>query len=76
MENVGWFFDHASGSNVLAHQSVTSVLYDIETGIFYPFLTRLYIKKIQSGEEMIRAWSITWPIEDFHKDAKSLGLGE
>ena len=36
---------------MLAHQSVTSVLYDIETGIFYPFLTRLYIKKIQSGEE-------------------------
>ena len=52
MENVGWLFDHASGSNVLAHQSVTSVLYDIVTDTFYPFLTGLYIKKIQSGEEL------------------------
>ena len=36
---------------MLAHQSVTSVLYDIETDAFYTFLTRLYIKTIQSGEE-------------------------
>ncbi len=29
-----------------------------------------------SGEEMINAWSIRWSIENFHKDAKALGLGE
>ncbi len=29
-----------------------------------------------SGEEMINAWSIRWSIENFHKDAKTLGLGE
>jgi hypothetical protein len=50
MENGGWFFDYASGSNVLAHQSVTSVLYDIEADAFYPFLTRLYIKKMYGKE--------------------------
>ena len=27
MENVGWFYDHASGNNVLAYQSVTTVLH-------------------------------------------------
>ena len=51
MENVGWFFGHASGNNVLAHQPVTSGLYDLETGIFYPFITRLYVKRAQSEEE-------------------------
>ena len=51
IEYVGWFFDHASGSNVLAHQSVTSVLYDLDTDIFYPFLTRLYVKMAQSEKE-------------------------
>ncbi len=25
MENVGWFFDHATGNNVLAHQYVTGL---------------------------------------------------
>ncbi len=25
---------------------------------------------------MIRAWNIRWSIENFHKDAKALGLGE
>lgn len=50
MENVGWFFDHASGNNVLAHQPVTSGLYDLEKNIFYPFLTRFYIKK-KPGKE-------------------------
>ena len=25
---------------------------------------------------MIRAWDIRWSIENFHKDAKALGLGE
>ncbi len=49
MENVGWFFDHASGNNVLAHQPVTSGLYDLENKMFYPFLTRLYVKRAQSG---------------------------
>ena len=29
-----------------------------------------------SGEEMIKAWSIRWSIENFHKDAKALGSGE
>ena len=29
-----------------------------------------------SSEGMIRAWSIRWSIENFHKDAKPLGLGE
>ena len=29
-----------------------------------------------SGEEMIKAWSIRLSIENFHKDAKALGLGE
>ena len=29
-----------------------------------------------SGEEIINAWSIRWSIENFHKDAKALGLGE
>jgi len=29
MEYVGWFFYHASGNNVLAHQPVTSGLYDL-----------------------------------------------
>jgi hypothetical protein len=50
MENVGWFFDHASGNNVLAHQPVTSGLYDLDTDTFYPFLTRLYVKRM-SGKE-------------------------
>ena len=35
---------------MLAHQSVTSVLYDTETDTFYPFLTRLYIKKMYGKE--------------------------
>ena len=46
MENVEWFFDHASSNNVLAHQPVTSGLYNLENKIFYPFLTRLYVKKL------------------------------
>ena len=50
MENVGWFFDHASGNNVLAHQPVTSGLYDLETRLFYPFLTRFYVKRIYGKE--------------------------
>ena len=51
MEYVGWFFDHASGNNVPAHQPVTSGLYDLETRIFYPFLARLYVKRAQSEKE-------------------------
>ena len=50
MEYVGWFFDHASGNNVLAHQPVTSGLYDLDTDAFYPFLTGLYIKKMYGKE--------------------------
>jgi hypothetical protein len=45
MENVGWFYDHASGNNVLAHQPVTTMLHDIDTNEFYPFLARMYIKR-------------------------------
>ena len=51
MEYVGWFFDHASGNNVLAHQPVTSGIYDLDTDTFYPFLTRLYVKRAQSEKE-------------------------
>ena len=51
IEYVGWFFDHASGSNVPARQPVTSGLYDINTDAFYPFLTGLYLKKAQSKKE-------------------------
>lgn len=49
MENVGWFFDHASGNNVLAHQPVTSGLYDLDAKEFYPFLTRMYRKRNKDG---------------------------
>ncbi len=45
MEDVGWFHDHASGNNVLAHQPVTTMLHDLETDEFYPFLIRMYRKK-------------------------------
>ena len=45
MEDVGWFHDHASGNNVLAHQTVTTMLHDLETDEFYPFLMRMYRKK-------------------------------
>lgn len=34
MEDVGWFHDHASGNNVLAHQTVTTMLHDLETDEF------------------------------------------
>jgi hypothetical protein len=50
MEYVGWFFDHASGNNVLAHQPVTSGLYDLDTDTFYPFLTRFYVKRMPGKE--------------------------
>jgi hypothetical protein len=36
------------------------------------FLISYYL----SGEGMIKAWSIIWSMENFHKDAKALGLGE
>ena len=45
MEDVGWFHDHASGNNVLAHQTVTTMLHDLETDEFYPFLMRFYRKE-------------------------------
>jgi len=45
MEDVGWFHDHASGNNVLAHQTVTTMLHDLETDEFYPFLMRMYRKR-------------------------------
>ena len=51
MENVGWFFDHASGNNVLAHQPVTTMLHDFDTGESYPFLTRMYVKENKDGNE-------------------------
>jgi hypothetical protein len=50
MEYVGWFFDHANGNNVLAHQPVTSGIYDLDADEFYPFLTRLYVKRMYGKE--------------------------
>ena len=51
MENVGWFYDHASGNNVLAHQPVTTMLHDIDSNEFYPFLVRMYVKKDNDSGE-------------------------
>ena len=45
MEAVGYFFDRKTGRSVMAHQFVTSGLYDTITNSFYPFLMRLYQKK-------------------------------
>ena len=50
MENVDWFFNHASGKNVKAHQSVTTMLHDLENDTFYPFLVRMYVKKETAGD--------------------------
>ncbi|MHB1440165.1 MAG: transposase family protein [Cuniculiplasma sp.] len=49
MEAVGWFHDRKKSTSVLAHQPVTSVIYDMETNQFYPFLIRLYRKRNDSG---------------------------
>jgi hypothetical protein len=54
MEDVGWFFDHASGNNVLAHQPVTSGIYDLDADEFYPFLMRLYKKKNEDSSRDFR----------------------
>ncbi|EQD26014.1 Transposase, ISC1217 [mine drainage metagenome] len=51
MESVGWFYDRKKGSSVLAHQPVTSCLYDMDAHEFYPFLFRLYRKRDDSGDE-------------------------
>ena len=51
MESVGWFFDRKDGKNVLAHQTVTTGIYDLVTDRFYPFLMRLYRKKDDAGSE-------------------------
>ena len=51
MESVGWFFDRKDGKNVLAHQAVTTGIYDLVTDRFYPFLMRLYRKKDDAGSE-------------------------
>ncbi len=53
MENVGWFFDHASGRNVKAHQPVTTMIHDLENDTFYPFLMRMYIKKEAAGDSFM-----------------------
>ncbi len=45
MESVGWFYDRKDRKNVLAHQTVTTDIYDLETDTFYPFLMRLYRKR-------------------------------
>lgn len=50
MEHVGWFHDHASGKNVLAHQYVTTMVHDLVTDEFYPFLVRLYVKQKDAGD--------------------------
>ncbi len=68
MEYVGWFFDHASGNNVPAHQPVTSGLYDLETRIFYPFLARLYVKRAQSGTRFMTKLEI---MEDIFNTAEN-----
>ncbi len=68
MEYVGWFFDHASGNNVPAHQPVTSGLYDLETRIFYPFLARLYVKRSQSGTRFMTKLEI---MEDIFNTAEN-----
>ena len=68
MEYVGWFFDHASGNNVLAHQPVTSGLYDLETMVFYPFLARLYVKRSQSGTRFMTKLEI---MEDIFNTAEN-----
>lgn len=47
------------------------VLYNPENGR-KKFLVSDYL----SGEDIIRVWSIRWSIENFHNDAKDLGLGE
>ncbi len=49
MEDAGWFFDHASGKNVKAHQPVTTMLHDLENDTFYPFLVRMYVKREDAG---------------------------
>lgn len=51
MEKVGWFHDHASGNNVLAHQFVTTMLHDLETDEYYPFLVRLYVKQKDADKD-------------------------
>jgi len=51
MENAGWFFDHASGNNVLAQQPVTTMLHDLDTDGFYPFLIKMYVKKDRASHE-------------------------
>ncbi|MCL6090927.1 MAG: transposase [Candidatus Thermoplasmatota archaeon] len=51
MEAVGWFHDRKRGKSILAHQPVTSGLYDIDADEFYPFLIRLYRKSGDSGDE-------------------------
>ncbi len=68
MGYVGWLFDHASGNNVLAHQPVTSGLYDLETMVFYPFLTRLYVKRSQSGTRFMTKLEI---MEDIFNTAEN-----
>jgi hypothetical protein len=51
MESVGWFYDRKDKKNVLAHQTVTTGIYDLVTERFYPFLMRLYRKKDDAGSE-------------------------
>ncbi|MHB1439786.1 MAG: transposase [Cuniculiplasma sp.] len=51
MENVGWFYDHASGNNVLAHQYVTTMLHDLDRDEFYPFLVKMYVKKDEDSSK-------------------------
>jgi hypothetical protein len=60
MENVGWFFDHASGNNVLAHQPVTSGLYDLITDTFYPFLQGFTLRECQekSLKQSLKSWNL------------------
>ena len=45
MEAVGYFLDRKIGKTVMAHQFVTSGLYDTVTNNFYPFIMQLYWKR-------------------------------
>lgn len=51
MESVGWFHDRKKGKSVMAHQPVTSLLYDMDADRSYPFLIRLYRKIDDFPEE-------------------------
>ena len=61
MEYVGWFFDHASGNNVLAHQPVTSGLYDLDTDTFIHSLQGFTLREHSQKKNLnqsLKSWKI------------------